>query len=284
VAAAYRQHSLKNAVSLSGIGLHSGRMITVCLRPAPVNTGIVFRRIDLTPVKNIKICHDKIAETSLCSRVEDEGVQIQTIEHLLSALAGKEIDNVFVEVDQDEIPVLDGSAAPFLFLISAAGIVEQDAVRQVVKIKKAIRVSDGDKFVELLPCSHYRLEISIDFEHPVIAQQSIAFDFSPSAYSKEVSRARTFGMADQIEALHEQGLALGASLNNAIGLSKEGIMNQEGLRARDEFVRHKLLDAIGDLYVAGPIQGLFRAHKPSHALNHRLLATLFADPSAWETI
>lgn len=278
-----KQHTIKNSVSLSGIGLHSGKKAKISFHPAPINTGIVFRRVDCDPIKTIKICHDKISESPLCSKIEDQGVSVRTVEHLLSALAGKEIDNIYVNIDGDEIPVMDGSASPFVFLLEASGIVEQDAHRSVMKIKKTIRISDGDRFVELQPLDHYRLEISIDFEHPAIAKQEVEFDFSAPAYSKEVSRARTFGLADQLDDLHQKGLALGASLNNAVGLSKEGVLNPEGLRAEDEFVRHKLLDAIGDLYTVGPIQGLFRAHKPSHALTNRLLRALVADSSAWES-
>ncbi len=279
-----KQHTIKNSVSLSGVGLHSGQPATISLMPAKINTGIVFRRTDLSPIKDIKICHDKMSESPLCSKLVEDGVSVQTVEHLLSALAGKEIDNIIVELDGDEIPVMDGSASPFVFLFEAAGIIEQNARRHMLKIKKTVRIEEGDKFVELSPCDHYRLEVSIDFDHPSIHQQKMDFDFSSSAYSKQISRARTFGMADQLEQMHQQGLALGASLNNAVGLSKEGVMNQEGLRAPDEFVRHKLLDAIGDLYVAGPIQGRYHAHKASHAMNNRLLRVLLADPSAWERV
>ena len=279
-----KQHTIKNSVSLSGVGLHSGKIVTISLKPALINTGIIFRRTDLSPVKEIKICHDKMSESPLCSKLVEDEVSIQTVEHLLSALAGKEIDNIVIELNGDEVPVMDGSASPFIFLFESAGIVEQDARRQILKIKKTIRIEEGDKFVELSPCNHYRLEVSIDFDHPAIHQQKMDFDFSTSAYSKQVSRARTFGMADQLEALHQKGLALGASLDNAVGLSPKGVMNAEGLRAPDEFVRHKLLDAIGDLYVAGPIEGLYQAHKASHAMNNRLLRTLFADASAWERV
>ncbi len=278
------QHTIKNSVSLSGVGLHSGKQVTISLHPAPVDSGVLFRRTDLNPVKEIKICHDKMSESPLCSKLVEDGVSIQTVEHLLSALAGKEIDNIIVELDAGEVPVMDGSASPFVFLFEAAGIVEQTVRRKVVKIKKTIRIEEGDKFVELSPCDHYRLEVSIDFDHPAITHQKMDFDFSTSAYSKQVSRARTFGMADQLDGLHQQGLALGASLENAVGLTREGVMNAEGLRAPDEFVRHKVLDAIGDLYVAGAIEGRYQAHKPSHALNNRLLRTLFADSSAWERV
>ncbi len=279
-----KQHTIKNSVSLSGMGLHSGKRATISLHPAKMNTGIIFRRTDLSPSKEIKICHDKMSESPLCSKLVEDGVSIQTVEHLLSALAGKEIDNIVIELNGDEVPVMDGSASPFVFLFESAGIVEQNAQRQVLKIKKEVRIQEGDKFVALSPYDHYRLEVSIDFDHPSIHQQKMVFDFSTSAYSKQISRARTFGMADQLDGLHQQGLALGASLDNAVGLSKEGVMNAEGLRAPNEFVRHKLLDAIGDLYVAGPIEGLYQAHKASHAMNNRLLRTLFADVSAWEWV
>ncbi|MCX7122808.1 MAG: UDP-3-O-acyl-N-acetylglucosamine deacetylase [Gammaproteobacteria bacterium] len=277
-----RQHTIKNTVHLSGVGLHSGKSATISLYSAPIHSGIIFRRTDLSPPKEIKICHDKMSESPLCSKLVEEDVSIQTVEHLLSALAGKEIDNIVIELNSDEIPVMDGSASPFVFLFESAGVLEQDAPRQVLRIKKTIRIEEGDKFVALSPFDHYRLEVSIDFDHPSIHHQKIDFDFSVSAYSKQVSRARTFGMADQLEGLRQKGLALGASLKNAVGLSKEGVMNAEGLRAPDEFVRHKLLDAIGDLYVAGPIEGLYQAHKASHAMNNRLLRALFSDSSAWE--
>lgn len=279
-----KQHTIKNTVNLNGVGLHSGKGVFLSLHPAPIDTGVVFRRTDLDPVKSIKICHDKMSETQMCSTLVEEGVSIQTVEHLLSALAGMEIDNIYIDLNGDEVPVMDGSAFPFVFLFEAAGRVEQDAHRKVLKVMKAIRVEEGDRFVEFLPLDHYRLEISIEFDHPVINKQDIHFDFSPAAYSKEVSRARTFGLADQLDQLHQKGLALGASLDNAVGLSNEAVLNPEGLRAKDEFVRHKLLDAIGDLYAVGPIQGLFRANKPSHALNNRLLRAFIADEHAWEWV
>ncbi len=279
-----KQHTIKNIVSAEGVGLHSGKRAAVKICPAPVHTGIVFRRTDLDPVLEIKLQPEKIKETPLCTTLVDGNYSIQTIEHLLSALAGMEIDNLYVDLSGDEIPVMDGSSAPFIFLIESAGVVEQEASRRILKIKKQIRVTEEDKFVEFLPCSHFRLEIDIDFPHPVIKKstQSLHFDFSPMGYSKGVSRARTFGMAAQLDELHKQGLALGASLDNAVGLSDEAVMNPEGLRVADEFVRHKLLDVIGDLYVSGPIEGLYRGFKPSHTLNNRLLRALFADSEAWE--
>ena len=281
---AKRQHTIKNRVSAEGVGLHSGQAVVVSLNPAPVDTGIVFRKHTQGKIHEIKLQADKIQETPLCTKLVDGECSIQTIEHLLSALAGMEIDNIYVDLEGDELPMMDGSASPFIFLIESAGIIEQSAARKVLKIKKPIRVEDGDKFVEFLPWEHFRLEIGIDFPHPAIqgSTQSVHFDFSPMAYSKEVSRARTFGLAADLETLHKNGLALGASLNNAVGLSDSEVMNPEGLRVNDEFVRHKLLDAIGDLYVRGPIQGLYRSFKPSHKLNNRLLLALEADQSAWE--
>lgn len=278
------QHSIKNAVSAEGVGLHSGKVARVTIRPAPVNTGIVFRRVDAEPVREIKLDPTKITETPLCTKLIDGEFSIQTIEHFLSALAGMEIDNVYIDLNSDEIPVMDGSSSPFIFLIESAGIIEQDAPRKVLKIKKPIRITEGDKFVEFSPLDHFRLEIDIDFPHPAIQKtvQSVKFDFTPVAYSKEVSRARTFGIAAQLDELHKQGLALGASLENAVGLSEDAVMNREGLRVADEFVRHKLLDAIGDLYVTGPILGLYRGFKPSHTLNNRLLRAVFEDRDAFE--
>ena len=279
-----KQHTIKNIVNAEGIGLHSGKVATISLCPAPIDTGIIFRCVGFDPVKEIKLQPDKIVEMPMCTKLIEGSHSIQTIEHLLSALAGMEIDNVFIDLDGDEIPVMDGSSAPFIFLIESAGVIEQNASRKILKIKKRVRVTDEDKFVEFLPCNHFRLEIDIDFPHPVIrnSSQSVKFDFSPTAYSKEVSRARTFGMAAQLEELHKNGLALGASLDNAVGLSDAAVMNPEGLRIADEFVRHKLLDAIGDLYVTGPIEGLYRGFKPSHTLNNRLLRALFSDQEAWE--
>lgn len=279
-----KQHTIKNSVGAEGIGLHSGVPVAVKIHPAPADTGIIFRRVDVEPVHEIRLQPDKIVETPLCTKLVDHKFSIQTIEHLLSALAGMEIDNIYIDLNGDEIPMMDGSAAPFVFLIETAGRCEQTSARKILKIKKPVRIAEGDKYVEFLPHDHFCLEIEIDFPHPVIqkSKQSIKFDFSPMAYSKEVSRARTFGMAAQLEELHQKGLALGASLENAVGLSTTEVMNPEGLRTTDEFVRHKLLDAIGDLYVTGPIQGLYRAFKPSHSLNNRLLRTLFADETAWE--
>ena len=278
-----KQHTIKNSISIKGIGLHSGRPVTLTLCPAPINTGLVFRRTDLEPIKEIPLALSKVVETPLCTKLIDGDVSIQTIEHLLSALAGWEIDNIYIDLTNDELPIMDGSSAPFVFMIEAAGIREQEAVRKFIKITKPIRVEEGDKFVEFKPADHFQVNVSIDFAHPAIQKtcQSMAFKFSSTAYANDVARARTFGVASQLEGLHQQGLALGGSLDNAIGLSDDGILNPEGLRLRDEFIRHKVLDVIGDLYTLGPIQGCYEGHKPSHALNHRLLKALEQNTEAW---
>lgn len=281
-----KQHSIKNPIKISGVGLHSGKPVTLALHPASANTGIVFRRTDLEPKKELPLDLNKIIETPLCTKLVDGNISIQTIEHLLSALAGLEIDNIYIDIDSDEIPIMDGSAAPFVFMLEAAGILEQDALRKIIKVTKPIRIEDNERFVELKPCDHLQINISIDFGHPVIkkTKEQIEFSFSNTGFANDIARARTFGMVSQLEQLHQQGLALGGSLNNAIGLTEDAILNPEGLRLRDEFVKHKLLDAIGDLYTLGPIQGCFTAHKPSHALNHRLLKALQQDPDAWTLI
>jgi UDP-3-O-[3-hydroxymyristoyl] N-acetylglucosamine deacetylase len=281
-----KQHTIKNSISIEGIGLHSGKPVTLTLHPAKNNSGIIFRRTDLQPAKELPLSLEKIVETPLCTKLVDDGVTIQTIEHLLSALAGVELDNVFVDINSDELPIMDGSSAPFVFMIEAAGIIEQEAPRKFIKIMKTLRLTEEDKFVELKPYDHFQINLSIDFDHPAIkkTKQSVEFAFSRTAYVNDIARARTFGMADQLEQLHQRGLALGGSLDNAVGLSAEGILNPEGLRLRDEFVKHKLLDVIGDLYTVGALQGCFTGHKPSHALNHRLLETLMQDPEAWALV
>lgn len=278
-----KQHTIINIINIEGIGLHSGKPVRLSLHPAPINTGIVFRRTDFSPVKEVPLKLLNIVETPLCTKLVDGEITIQTIEHLLSALAGLEIDNVYIDLSNGEVPIMDGSAAPFVFMIEAAGIKEQEAGRKLLKILKPIRIEENDKFVELKPFDRFQLNISINFPHPVIkqSQETIEFAFSRTAYSNDISRARTFGMANQLEELHKQGLALGGSLQNAIGLSADAILNPEGLRTPNEFVRHKLLDVIGDLYTVGPIQGCFTGYKPSHALNQQLLKTLMADKDAW---
>lgn len=281
-----KQHTIKNPISIEGVGLHSGKPVKLTLRPAEANTGIIFRRANFDGVKEVKLAFDAIVETPLCTKLVSKELTVQTIEHLLSALAGLEIDNIYVDLNSDEIPIMDGSSAPFVFIIEAAGIVEQEASRKFIKVNKTIRIEEGDKFVELKPFDHLQIKLNIDFPHPAIkaTQEVIDFNFSKVGYTTSIARARTFGMANQVEQLHKQGLALGASLDNAIGLSEDGVLNPEGLRLKDEFVKHKLIDVIGDLYTLGPILGTYQGNKPSHALNHRLLKTLMQDLDAWTLI
>lgn len=282
------QQTLRNRINLEGVGLHTGKSVRMTLNPAPEGTGIVFRRVDVTPPVDLAIKPDHIQEALLCTKlVGERGAEVSTIEHLMSAFAGMQIDNVIVELNAPEVPVMDGSSEPLLFAIRAAGIAKQKEVRKFLRIKKTIRVEDGDKFTELSPYGgELRLHLTIDFPHPVIARtaQSIEFDLTPTSYFAEVSRARTFGMAKDIEKLHAKGLALGASLDNAVGIGDNDVLNREGLRYADEFIRHKLLDTIGDLYVAGPIRGFFRGHKVGHALNNKLLRAVFADVEAWDWV
>lgn len=272
-----KQQTIKNTVHLTGKGLHSGQPVHVNLCPAKSNTGIVFHRID-QDLPDIQVTVDKVHESPLCTTLIEGDNHIATIEHLMSALAGLSIDNIRIELDAPELPIMDGSAEPFVFILQSAGIKAQRADRHVMTVTETIRIEAGDRFVELSPYDGLRFELTIDFDHPVIQQtpQSIQCNFSEALFIKSISRARTFGFAKDIEMLHQQQRALGAGLDNAIGIDDNGIMNPEGLRYADEFVRHKLLDAIGDLYIAGPIQGLYRAQKPSHALNNQLVRKLIA--------
>lgn len=280
------QTTIKNSVSAVGIGLHSGSEVKMTLHPAPVNTGIVFRRVDLDPVVEITAVPDRVQETVLCTKLVKGTVSIGTIEHILSALCAHAIDNVYIDLNAGEIPVMDGSSAPFVFLLEAAGIQEQSEKRHALKVKKTVRVEQGDKYAEFSPYEGYRLHLTIDFPQPVIkaTAQEILFDFSTPAYDKEICRARTFGNANDLDKLHQQHLALGASLQNAVGIAEDKVLNPEGLRYPDEFVKHKLLDAIGDLYVAGQIVGAFRGHKSGHALNNQLLMALLKDKTAYEWV
>jgi len=278
-----RQQTIKHPVSVTGKGLHSGKPVQMCLKPAPSDTGIVFRRVDLEPPVDIRVDARKIEPAPLCTLLVDHDVKVATIEHLMAALATLEIDNIIVELDAAEVPVMDGSSAPLIFILESAGIRRQQLSRHVIEVKKPVRVEDGDCYAELLPSKELRFTISIDFEHPAIAStsQSIDFIYSPMAFIKEVSRARTFGFLKDLKKLHKQGLALGGGLDNAVGLDDKKVMNPEGLRYSDEFVKHKLLDAVGDLYVAGPILGHYQAHKPSHRLNNQLIQKLLRSYSAW---
>lgn len=281
-----RQRTLKTIVQTTGVGLHSGRKVTLILRPAAANTGVIYRRTDLNPPVDFPADPASVRDTMLCTAlVNDEGVRISTVEHLNAALAGMGIDNAIIEVDAPEIPIMDGSASPFIFLLQSAGIDYLNAPKRFVRIKKTIRVEDGDKWAELSPYQGFRLSFAIEFNHPAIdvEQQNIVLDFSSQAFIKEISRARTFGFMRDIEYLQSRNLCLGGSFDCAIVLDDYRILNEEGLRYENELVKHKVLDAIGDLFMCGHnIIGEMRAYKSGHALNNQLLRALLADESAWE--
>jgi len=286
------QRTVANQIKAKGIGLHTGHESVMTLRPAPINTGVVFRRIDCAPVVEFKVSPDIVGETMLCTTIvqnaQNKKIKIATIEHLMSAIAGIGIDNLYIDITSDEVPIMDGSASHFIFLLQSAGIKIQDAPKTFVKILKPIRVeNDKGGFAEFKPYEGFRLTFSIDFEHPAFqtTAEKMTLNFSSTSYFKEVSRARTFGFMKDMEMLRAKNLGLGASLKNAIGLDDEGVMNAEGLRNKDEFVRHKILDAVGDLYMLGhPIVGEFTAHKSGHALNNQLLRALEAQADAFELV
>lgn len=281
-----RQRTLKEMVKTTGVGLHSGRKVTLTLRPAPANTGIIYRRTDVNPPVDFKSDADSVRDTMLCTAlVNDDGVRISTVEHLNAALAGMGIDNIIIEVDAPEIPIMDGSASPFVYLLQSAGIDTLNAPKKFIRIKKPVRIEDGDKWAELVPYNGFRMDFQIDFDHPAIDsdEQHMLFDFSTQAFIKDISRARTFGFMRDIEALQSQNLCLGGSFDNAIVLDEYRILNEDGLRYDNEFVTHKVLDAIGDLYMSGySIVGELRAYKTGHALNNQLLRALLANQDAWE--
>ncbi|HEX2565938.1 MAG TPA: UDP-3-O-acyl-N-acetylglucosamine deacetylase [Burkholderiales bacterium] len=282
-----RQRTLKTLIRASGVGLHTGQKVRLALRPAPVDTGIVFRRVDLPVPLEIPARAELVGEARLASTLVKGDAKIHTVEHLMSALSGLGIDNAYVDLDAPEVPIMDGSAAPFALLLQQAGIVEQSAAKKFARIKRRVEVLDGDKWARLEPYDGYRLSFSIEFRHPVIERstQAVTVDFAETSYLKEIARARTFGFMHDVEDLRESGLALGGGLDNAVVLDEYRVLNAEGLRFADEFIRHKLLDAIGDLYLLGkPLLGAFSAHKSGHALNNRLLRALLAQPDAVETV
>jgi len=280
-----KQRTLKTATSTTGVGLHSGAKVRLTLRPALPGTGIVFHRVDLTPVVSIRADAQAVGDTRMASCLEKDGVKIGTVEHLMSALAGLGIDNAHIDVDAEELPILDGSAGPFVFLLQAAGIEEQSAPKRFLRVTRPVEVREGDKWARLSPYEGFRLEFSIQFDHPAVDKSGtqVAIDFADQSYVRNIARARTFGFTQDVEALRAQGLALGGSLENAIVMDEYRVLNADGLRLPDEFVRHKVLDAIGDLYLVGaPLLAAFSAHKSGHALNNRLLRALLADAAAWE--
>jgi len=282
-----RQRTLKKVINTSGVGLHTGKKVCLSLRPAPVNSGIIFRRVDLELPVEIPACANNVGDTRFCTTLVSGKVKVSTVEHLLSALAGLGIDNAYIDVNAAEIPIMDGSAAPFVFLIQSAGIEEQNAPKKYIRIKRPVQVKQGDKWARFDPFNGFKVNFKIDFAHPVFTRtrQSVEIDFSKNAFVKEVSRARTFGFMHDFELLRENNLALGGSLDNAIVVGDYRILNDGGLRYEDEFVRHKVLDAIGDLYIAGyGIIGAFTGYKSGHELNNILLRTLLAGRHAWEIV
>jgi UDP-3-O-[3-hydroxymyristoyl] N-acetylglucosamine deacetylase len=280
-----KQRTLKTIVQATGVGLHTGEKVYMTLRPAPANSGIVFRRVDLPRPVDIPAEAHFVHDTRLSTCLEANGARVATVEHLMSALAGLGIDNAIIELSSSELPIMDGSAGTFVFLLQSAGIIEQSAAKKFIRIKKTVEVKDNDKWVRFEPFDGYKLSFTINFAHPVIAntKQSVTVNLGTQSYVKEVSRARTFGFMQEVEYMRSQGLGLGGSLDNAIVMDDYRVINPDGLRFEDEFVKHKMLDAIGDLYLLGhPLIGAFSGYKSGHALNNALCRALLADESAWE--
>ncbi|CAM5361284.1 UDP-3-O-acyl-N-acetylglucosamine deacetylase [Thauera mechernichensis] len=282
-----RQRTLKSIVKATGVGLHGGRKVNLTLRPAAPDTGIVFHRVDLEPPLTLPADPYAVCDTRMCSGLEQGGHKVGTVEHLMSALAGLGVDNLHVDVDAPEIPILDGSSAPFVFLLQSAGIEEQKAPKKFMRVKKAVEYVEGDKWVRLEPYDGFSLSFSIVFNHPAIDSTStrVKVDFAEQSYVRDVARARTFGFMQDVEFMRANGLALGGSLENAIVMDEYRVLNAEGLRYADEFVKHKVLDAIGDLYLCGhPLLAAYSAHKAGHALNNQILRVLLEDQEAWEIV
>ncbi|AOE50459.1 UDP-3-O-acyl-N-acetylglucosamine deacetylase [Kangiella sediminilitoris] len=280
-----RQRTLKTTIRATGVGLHTGDKVYLTLRPAPVDTGIVFRRVDLDPIVEIDAKPENVGDTTLSTCLVKDGVRISTVEHLLSAMAGLGLDNAYIDVSAPEVPIMDGSASPFVFLLQSAGVTEQNAPKKFIKIKKKVTVEDGDKKATFEPFDGFKVAFTIDFDHPVFkkSSQTSVIDFSTTSFVKEVSRARTFGFMKDIEFLRANNLALGGSQDNAIVMDDYRVLNEDGLRYDDEFVKHKILDAIGDLFLLGhSLIGSFTGYKSGHALNNQLIRTLMADESTWE--
>ena len=282
-----QQRTIKNVTRATGVGLHSGEKVYLTMRPAAPDAGIVFRRVDVEPPVEIPADATLVSETTLCTGLSQGGAKVQTVEHLMSALAGLGIDNILIELSAPEVPIMDGSSGPFVFLLQSAGIVEQDARKRFIRIKRPVEVRDGDKVARFEPFDGFRLGFTIEFNHPAIptSQSRAEVEFSTENYIREVSRARTFGFMHDLEYMRDRNLGLGGSMDNAIVLDDFRVLNDDGLRYADEFVRHKILDAVGDLYLAGhPIIGAFEGFKSGHALNNTLVRALLADRSAWEEI
>lgn len=282
-----RQRTIKNVIRATGVGLHSGEKVFLTLRPASPDTGIVFRRVDLEPVVEIPADGNLVTETTLCTGLSCGPANVQTVEHLMSALAGLGVDNLYIELSAAEVPIMDGSSGPFVFLLQSAGVVEQDAPKRFIRVLKPVEVREGDKIARFEPYDGFKLDFTIAFDHPAIpvAQSRAEVEFSTEAYIREVSRARTFGFMRDLEYMRERNLGLGGSMDNAIVLDEFRVLNDDGLRYANEFVRHKILDAVGDLYLAGhPILGRFVGYKSGHALNNKLVRELLAQVDAWEKV
>jgi len=282
-----KQRTLKNVIRATGIGLHTGKKVYLTLRPAAPDTGIVFRRVDLDPAVEIKAICKNVGETTLSTTLCHEDVRISTVEHLLSAMAGLGVDNAYVDLNAPEVPIMDGSAGPFVFLLQSAGIVEQNKAKKFIRIKKPVVVEQNGKWARFDPFDGFKVSFTIEFNHPVFesAKQSAEIDFSSTSFLREVSRARTFGFIRDVERLREQNLVLGGSLDNAVVVDDYRVLNEDGLRYEDEFVKHKILDAIGDLYLLGhSLVGAFAGYKAGHALNNMLLRKLVEQTSAWEEV
>ena len=282
-----KQRTLKTKVSATGVGLHNGEKVTLTLLPAAIDTGIVFRRVDLPDTPEIQATPDAVSDTRMCSALERNGARVATVEHLMSALAGLGVDNIIVELDASEVPIMDGSSGPFIFLLQSAGIIEQEAPKKFIRIKKKVEVINQDKWATLEPYHGFKMDFTIDFAHPVFegSGNNVKIDFSDNSYIAEISRARTFGFVHEVEYLRANGLARGGGLDNAIVLDEFRILNTDGLRYEDEFAKHKVLDAIGDLYMLGhPLLGVFTAYKSGHGLNNQMIRALLADTTAWEYV
>ncbi len=290
-----QQRTLKSITRAVGVGIHSGQKVELTLRPAPADTGIVFRRVDLCPPVDIPVSVTSVSDTRMATTIspggDPGGPKVQTIEHLLSACAGLGLDNLYVDINADEVPVLDGSAASFVFLLQSAGIVTQDAPKRFLRVKKAVEIREGEgaslKWARLEPYFGYRLSFEIEFNHPAVDEtgQHVVFDFSQGQYKRDIARARTFGFAKDVEMMRSRGLGLGGSLDNVVVVDESRVLNAEGLRYGDEFAKHKILDAIGDLHVLGqPLLAAYSAYRSGHALNNKLLRTLLADPTAYDTV
>jgi len=282
-----KQRTLKNVISATGVGLHTGEKVYLTLRAAPANSGIIFRRVDLKVPVEIEARTDNVGDTRLSTTLVKGAVKISTVEHLLSALAGLGIDNAYIDVSASEVPIMDGSAGPFVFLIQSAGIVEQNVPKSYIRVKRTVQVFEGDKWARFEPFNGFKVNFQIDFDHPVFRQcpKTLEIDFSKTAFVKEVSRARTFGFMRDLELLRESKLALGGSLDNAVVMDDYRVLNKDGLRYEDEFVKHKVLDAVGDLYLLGHgLIGAFKGHKSGHKLNNILMRTLLAEQGAYELV